>query len=73
MQKFKTARFVKNPITGVEGAALRVDNRLFDVEDLWYASGCTLFYSEFMDLHPSDVAEIALELFEVELLAEIQY
>ena len=72
MQKFRIARFVKNPITGVEGGALLVDNLLFDVEELWYASHCTLFYSEFIDLYPSDIAEIALELFEAELLAEIK-
>lgn len=72
MQKFKTARFVKNPITGIENGALLVDNLLFDVEELWYASNCTLFYSEFMDLYPSDMAENALELFEAGLLTEIK-
>lgn len=72
MAKFKTARFIKNPVTGVEGGALLVDNQLFDVEELWYASNCDLFYSEFMDLYPSDVAEIALELFEAGLLVEIK-
>ena len=70
--KFKIARFVKNPVTGIENGALLVDNQLFDVEDIWYASNCTLFYSEFMDLYPSDMAENALELFEAELLAEIE-
>lgn len=72
MAKFNTARFVKNPVTGVENGALLVDNRLFDIEELWYASNCTLFYSEFMDLFPSDMAEIALELFDAELLSEIE-
>lgn len=72
MQKFNTARFVKNPITGVENGALLVNGLLFDVEELWYASNCTLFYSEFIDLYPSDIAEIALELFDAGLLAEIK-
>jgi hypothetical protein len=72
MAKFNSARFVKNPINGIENGALLVDNQLFDVEELWYASNCTLFYSEFMDLYPSDMAENALELFEAELLAAIE-
>lgn len=71
-KQFKIARFVKNPVTGVEGGALLVNGLLFDVEELWYASNCTLFYSEFMDLYPSDMAENALELFEAGLLAEIE-
>ena len=72
MTKSNIARFVKNPVTGVENGALLVNGLLFDVEELWYASNCGLFYSEFMDLYPSDIAEIALELFEAELLAEIK-
>ena len=72
MTKFNSARFVKNPISGIENGALLVDNQLFDVEELWYVSNCSLFYSEFLDLYPSEMAENALELFEAGLLDEIE-
>lgn len=71
MQKFNIVRFVLHPITGTENDALRIDNALFDVHEIWYASSCNLSYSEFMNLSPSEMAEIALELFDAELLAEI--
>lgn len=72
MQKFKIARFVLHPVTGTENDALRIDNALFDVHEIWYASNCTLFYSEFVDLHPSEMAEIAIKLFDAGLLAKIK-
>lgn len=63
MQKFKTARFVKNPINGVENGALLVNGLLFDVEELWCSSTGRIGYDHFMSLSPSEMAEIALELY----------
>ena len=72
MSAYNIAQYVKNPVTGVEGGALQVDNKLFNVEDIWYTSNCSLFYSEFLDLQPSDIAEIALELFDAGLITGIK-
>lgn len=71
MQKFKTARFVKNPINGLENDTLLVDGLLFDVNDIWYACNYGLSADEFYNLFPADMAEVALELFEAGMIDEI--
>lgn len=64
------ARFVKSPVNGVECDALLIewDNLLFDVACVWYGYTGNLTYDKFMNLHPSYMAEIALDVFEAGLL-----
>ena len=72
MQKFKTARFVKNPVTGIEGGALLVDHLLFDVDNIWYACMYGVSSTEFYNLTPAGMSEIALELFAAEMIDAIK-
>ena len=69
------ARFVKNPINGLENDALWVDGILFDVDSIWdsiwYAGNHGMEYGEFYDLFPAQMAVIALELFEAGMIDEI--
>lgn len=65
------AHFVKNPINGLENDALLIDELLFDVNDIWYACNYGLSADEFYNLFPADMAVIALELFDAEMIEAI--
>lgn len=66
------ARFVKNPITGVNGDALLVDGLLFDIGDIWCACMYGVSAAEFYNFTPVQLAEIALELFDAEMIKVIK-
>lgn len=66
------ARFVKNPITGINGDALLVDGLLFDIGDIWYACMYGVSAAEFYNFTPVEMAEIAMELFSAEMINEIK-
>lgn len=64
-------RFVKNPITGVNGDALLVDGLLFDIGDIWYVCMYGVSAVEFYNFTPAEMADIALELFDAEMIKVI--
>ena len=66
------ARFVKNPITGVNGDALLVNGLLFDIGDIWCACMYGVSAAEFYNFTPVEMADIALELFSAEMIDEIK-
>lgn len=66
------ARFVKNPITGVNGDALLVDGLLFDIGDIWCACMYGISAVEFYNFTPVELAGIALELFDARMIDVIK-